>query len=179
MGRLKCNAKSPCPIHDEYLICRNRLIELMKKTSIKKWNESIELWKFGQKKESQFMRLFFINNKCLFLPVMSCQQPRRKAFFCLFECMFNVRPSDFEVYLRSDMPWVHQSWHTVGLCSELLMRLSYIHQAYGYGKNYIPCGGSNSGPSGRESSAITARPGSYPAIFCCCDLCCSGCCCNC
>ncbi len=43
MGRLKCNAKNPCPMHDEYLICRNRLIDLMKKTSIKKWNESIEL----------------------------------------------------------------------------------------------------------------------------------------
>ena len=43
MGRLKCNAKSPCPIHDEYLICRNRLIELMKKTSIKKWNEPIDI----------------------------------------------------------------------------------------------------------------------------------------
>ncbi|MFN0187139.1 MAG: RrF2 family transcriptional regulator [Bacteroidia bacterium] len=43
MGRLKCNSKNPCPMHDEYLICRNRLIELMKKTSIKKWNESIEL----------------------------------------------------------------------------------------------------------------------------------------
>ena len=44
------------------------------------------------------------------------------------------------------------------------MRLSYIHQAYGYGKNYIPCGGSNSGPSGRESSALTARPGSFDAL---------------
>jgi hypothetical protein len=41
------------------------------------------------------------------------------------------------------------------------MRLSYIHQAYGYGKNDIPCGGSNPGPSGRESSALTARPGSW------------------
>jgi Rrf2 family transcriptional regulator, iron-sulfur cluster assembly transcription factor len=40
MGRLKCNAKNPCPMHDEYLVCRNRLIELMKKTSIKKWKES-------------------------------------------------------------------------------------------------------------------------------------------
>jgi hypothetical protein len=45
------------------------------------------------------------------------------------------------------------------------MRLSYIHQAYGYSKNDIPCGGSNPGPSGRESSAITARPGS-PSDFC-------------
>ena len=43
MGLLKCNAKSPCPMHDEYLICRNRLIELMKKTSIKKWNEPIDI----------------------------------------------------------------------------------------------------------------------------------------
>ena len=42
------------------------------------------------------------------------------------------------------------------------MRLSYIHQAYGYGKNDIPRGGSNPGPSGRESSALTARPGSHP-----------------
>ena len=42
------------------------------------------------------------------------------------------------------------------------MRLSYIHQAYGYGKNDIPCGGSNSGPSGRELSDLTARPGSHP-----------------
>ena len=40
MGRLKCNSNNPCPMHDEYLICRNRMIELMKKTSIKEWKES-------------------------------------------------------------------------------------------------------------------------------------------
>ena len=53
----------------------------------------------------------------------------------------------------------------VGLCSELLMNLSYIHQAYGYCKNDIPCGGSNPGPSDCESSALTARQGSYPLPF--------------
>ena len=42
------------------------------------------------------------------------------------------------------------------------MRLSYIHQAYGYYENVILCGGSNAGPTGRKSSAITARPGSCP-----------------
>ena len=49
------------------------------------------------------------------------------------------------------------------LCSELLMKLSYIPQAYGYGKNVIPCGGSNPGPSSRESSAIAAK---FESTFC-------------
>jgi hypothetical protein len=39
------------------------------------------------------------------------------------------------------------------------MRLSYIHQAYGYSKNDFPCGGSNPGPSGRESSALPLDQG--------------------
>ena len=44
-----------------------------------------------------------------------------------------------------------------------LLRAFYeVHQEYGCGKNDIPRVGSNSGPSGRESFAITARPGATP-----------------
>ena len=60
----------------------------------------------------------------------------------------------FAVYLRSEM--------FKDLCLELIMRLSYVQQAYGYSKNENLCRGSNPGLLGRESSGITSLPVSYP-----------------
>ena len=79
-------------------------------------------------------------------------------------CVFYIRPSDFSRIFKARRPCHGCTDHDiprVGLWSKLLMRLSYAHQAYGYNKNEFSCGGSNPGPSGHESSAITSRSGSY------------------
>ena len=62
-----------------------------------------------------------------------------------FYCLFNVRPSNFEVYLRSNI-----ITSLSDLCSKPLMRLSYIHLSYGYSKSLFPCGESNSEPINRQ-----------------------------
>ena len=60
-------------------------------------------------------------------------QVSKHAFYCLFECLFHVRPSDAcAAYSKSDMSWVHFHDIVVSLWSELLMRLSYyIHLVFG------------------------------------------------
>lgn len=41
MGKLKCDSKTPCPMHDEYWKSKSRLFDLMKKTTLKNWSESV------------------------------------------------------------------------------------------------------------------------------------------
>ena len=79
-----------------------------------------------------------------------------------FLLMFYLRPSDFYNLFKD----IHVTGCTnheiyiVGLCSDFDIRLSYnicLQQ------KYDPLwGGSNPGPSGRESSVISARPRNYP-----------------
>ncbi len=43
MGKLKCDSKTPCPMHEEYSKSKARLFALMKKTTIENWTESVRL----------------------------------------------------------------------------------------------------------------------------------------
>jgi Rrf2 family transcriptional regulator, iron-sulfur cluster assembly transcription factor len=41
MGKLKCDSKIPCPMHEEYANSKARLFALMKKTTIEDWNGAV------------------------------------------------------------------------------------------------------------------------------------------
>lgn len=41
MGKLKCNSKIPCPMHEEYANSKSRLFALMKKTTLENWSSSV------------------------------------------------------------------------------------------------------------------------------------------
>ena len=78
----------------------------------------------------------------------------------LVTVLFYVRPKDFYSLFKSQTCcWVHQSWHIVGLCSELLTKLSYnIRLEYGDRKKIQSIVGIDPGISCSEPSALTARP---------------------
>ena len=96
--------------------------------------------------------------------------------FSIFDLMYLMPYSKFNTFIYCPtirLCCLFKARHVIGALImtnsgpllELLMRLSYIHQVYGYGKNDIPSGGPNPGPSGLESSALTARPGKHRLIY--------------
>ena len=135
-------------------------------------------FEFGQKRNTKY-RINYLEPRCrsdaagnfwkiktIFIVCHCCKDVINTRgvdfYYCLFVCLFNVRPSDFEVYLRLDM--------ALGACCRPFYQVTYelsyyIHLAYGYSKSLIPCEESNPGPNSRESSAITTRPWRKPHII--------------
>ena len=128
--------------------------------------ENVESWQFWKLK-CQKLTMSKIDNvenwKCrelttskveIILYVYLCLPIFIQLFFCLI--LFTPDHHTFCSLLRSDgMPFIGWINHdiVVGLCPELLMRLSYNFHL-GYGKKLTSHGETNRGPSDHKSSTL-------------------------